>query len=170
MYSALIPFTQSGKSLFQIQAFPEGVAGNCLKEYDTLHIYLVALIVYSVGQVLLQILTATKPCKGVCVCIVALFENCLNFYLLYVMVQGIELVAFQDKKSDYMKCEYLHNVAWWFFVGLPLIAFPCVCAGFLACGAMIVASSKKADARESGLVVTPDIEEVAYKELPGADV
>jgi len=172
IYSTLGNFTEEGKPVFDMKASPRsGMPENCLKEYESLHLYMLGQIAYFFGMVLLQILVVYKPFKGVGVCIVGFLELGLNFFILYVVIKGMNLVLFQDKSDQYMQCEHLHNVAWWFFAGIPLITLPAVFC--MVCALMVV--MMKASAREKtsdGTVVTPAVNnvdyDVAYEQLPAA--
>lgn len=172
IYSTLGKFTEEGKPVFDMTASPRpGMPDNCNKEYESLHLYMLCQIAYFAGMVLLQILVVYQPFKGVGVCLVGLIEMGLNFFILYVVIKGMILVLFQDKSDQYMQCQHLHNLAWWFFAGIPLITLPAVCC--LACTLALV--MMKAGAREKtcdGTVVTPTVNnvdyDVAYEQLPAA--
>merc|ERR1712203_864930 len=153
----------------------ESLRGDCLADYGALQKYLVAQAIFMVTQIVLQILVVTKPFAGVGVCIVGLLENIVSFYIFYVCVLGMSLVLFKDKAEEIQKCEKLHNTAWWYFAGLPLISLAllcCSCAAFA--GAVLAAgSSRQANGRENNqnaAAVAPIVEEVAYKALEGREI
>eukprot|EP00746_Dinoflagellata_sp_MGD_P032910 gnl/MRDRNA2_/MRDRNA2_178398_c0_seq1.p2 gnl/MRDRNA2_/MRDRNA2_178398_c0~~gnl/MRDRNA2_/MRDRNA2_178398_c0_seq1.p2 ORF type:complete len:120 (+),score=6.12 gnl/MRDRNA2_/MRDRNA2_178398_c0_seq1:308-667(+) len=119
----------------------------------------------------MQIFIATKPCLGVYATLFVCYlcENGLNIYILYHWWIGSSLVL-EAKTEEVKECEYLHDVAWWLWVAVPLFILPVMLLTICALVSSLFASAPAAKAREipegQGLVVTPSIEEVCYEKLP----
>jgi len=147
MHKQLLPFTEPNAEFFAYKPAPT-LSGNCLKEYWALHKTMLILLISLVGNFVLQIVTHFKPCGWTLVIIVGVGEFVLTTINCGISFYGIIIVGFNWNYADIDHCKDLHNLAWWLYIGVWIIAVCFVFCLVFGMSRIVAAKLKPSDASE----------------------